>query len=78
MTTPGEITEFLSRNGVFGKIFGDRANPAIVVLTAMAGLSVEWWHLAEKGAHPFWVLTYDRLGYGKSRRPASPPSPKKH
>ena len=48
----------------------------IVIDTALGTCSAEWWHIAEKLGVHYRVVTFDRLGYGKSEAPSSERSPK--
>ncbi len=49
---------------LFYRFYGDVANPCIVIETALASCSAEWWHLAEKWSEHYGVLVYDRSGLG--------------
>ena len=57
------------------QLYGDSTNPMIVVETAMAASTAEWWHLAEKWSEKFCVLLYDRAGYGLSSLSTLPRTP---
>ncbi|NWF69095.1 MAG: alpha/beta hydrolase [Chloroflexi bacterium] len=46
--------------------------PAVVIETALTGLSPEWWALQEVLAQHTTVVTYDRAGYGWSAAPTTP------
>jgi pimeloyl-ACP methyl ester carboxylesterase len=48
------------------RLYGNLANPIVIIETAMAACNAEWWHLAEKWSEKFCVLLYDRAGYGSS------------
>ncbi|MDH4275810.1 MAG: alpha/beta hydrolase [Gammaproteobacteria bacterium] len=48
------------------RLYGDESNPLVIVETALANCSAEWWHLAEVWSKKFCVLLYDRAGYGSS------------
>ena len=48
------------------RLYGDLSNPFVIVETAMAACSAEWWHLAKKWSENFCILLYDRAGYGSS------------
>src|SRR5262245_39814672 len=50
---------------LFARLRG--AGPVTVVVeTALAGLSAEWWRLQDRIGEFARVLTYDRAGYGRS------------
>ncbi|MFP4456632.1 MAG: alpha/beta fold hydrolase [Clostridia bacterium] len=47
-------------------VFGDNTESVIVIESALASSSAEWWHLAEELSQQAMVITYDRAGYGFS------------
>ena len=48
------------------QLYGDPSNPLLIVETALGSTFVEWSHLAKVWAGQYYVLLYDRAGYGQS------------
>ncbi len=57
------------------RLFGECAQPCVVIESALASSCAEWWHLAQRWSDRFCVLTYDRGGYGESDAPDTPRTP---
>ncbi len=63
-----------SGSGIAYRIWGS-GSTTIVIDTALGTCSAEWWHIAEKLSEEFRVVTFDRLGCGRSKTPTNARTP---
>jgi pimeloyl-ACP methyl ester carboxylesterase len=57
------------------RLSGSSSKPLVIIETALGACCAEWWHLIEKWSNDFYILTYERAGYGESSNSSLPRSP---
>ncbi len=72
MTNVNKTGELAYR--LWGRGAGDGVK-TVVIDAAIGTCGAEWWHIAEILGERFRVVTYDRLGYGKSGAPTGERTP---